>query len=125
MPGLLGRAFLDCQYSRLRDCVSRYTPDDLADLAAMFADEETMTFYPRTKTREESLGWIEWNLGLYESHGFGLWVMESRETGAFIGDCGLTPQTVDGVTNIELGWHTKRECWNRGFATEAATPVGI
>jgi RimJ/RimL family protein N-acetyltransferase len=86
----------------------------------MFADKETMAFYPRTKTRAECLAWIEWNLALYEQHGFGLWVMESLGTGEFLGDCGLTPQTVDEVDEIELGWHTKRECWNQGFATEAA-----
>ncbi len=46
--------------------------------------------------------------------------MESRETSEFLGDCGLTPQTVEGVTDIEIGWHTKREYWNQGLPTEAA-----
>jgi RimJ/RimL family protein N-acetyltransferase len=57
---------------------------------------------------------------LYEKHGFGLWVMEFVDSREFAGDCGLTPQTVEGVTDIEVGWHTKREYWNQGLATEAA-----
>lgn len=101
---------------RLRE----YRHDDLDDLAAMFADEEHMRFYPRPKTRDEALAWIDWNLGLYEKHGFGLWVMESRATAEFLGNCGLTPQTVEGVTDVEVGWHTKRSHWNQGLATEAA-----
>lgn len=102
---------------RLRE----YTHGDLDDLAAMFADEELMRFYSRPKSRDESLAWIDWNLGLYKEHGFGLWVMESRDTSEFVGDCGLTPQAVEGLTDIEVGWHTKREYWNQGLATEAAS----
>ena len=101
---------------RLRE----YRHSDLDDLAAMFADEELMRYYSHPKSRDESLAWIEWNLDLYKEHGFGLWVMESPETSEFIGDCGLTPQTVDGVTDIEVGWHTRRTYWNQGLATEAA-----
>lgn len=97
-----------------------YRQSDLDDLAEVFADRETMSFYPRPKTRAESLEWINWNLRLYQEHGFGLWVMESKYSGEYLGDCGLTPQTVEGVTDIELGWHTKRSHWNKGLATEAA-----
>ncbi len=102
---------------RLRE----YTHGDLAALATIFADEEQMRYYSRPKSRDESLAWIDWNLGLYEERGFGLWAMESIETGEFMGDCGLTPQTVEGVMEIEVGWHTRRDHWNKGLATEAAT----
>jgi RimJ/RimL family protein N-acetyltransferase len=103
-----------------RLCLREYKHEDLDALAMMFADEELMRYYSHPKSRDESLAWIEWNLGLYQEHGFGLWVMELLHTAEFIGDCGLTPQTVQGVTDIEVGWHTKREQWNRGLATEAA-----
>lgn len=101
---------------RLRE----YTHADIEELAAILGNEETMRFYSRPKTRDECVGWIDWNLKLYAEHGFGLWVMESRQSGAFLGDCGLTPQLVEGVADIEIGWHTKKEFWNQGFATEAA-----
>jgi RimJ/RimL family protein N-acetyltransferase len=109
-------AILETERVRLRP----YTHDDLDDLAAMFADEEHMRFYSHPKSRDESQRWIDWNLDLYQEHGFGLWVMESLDSSEFLGDCGLTPQTVDSVTDIEVGWHTVRSHWNQGLATEAA-----
>lgn len=108
---------LETKRLRLRE----YVHEDLDELAAMFSDEELMRFYSDTKSRDESLAWIDWNLALYKENGFGLWVVEFLENSEFVGDCGLTPQTVQGVTDIEVGWHTKRTHWNKGLATEAAT----
>lgn len=96
------------------------TRDDLDDMAELLGDPEGMRYYPRPKTRDEALGWIEWNLRLYAEHGFGLWAVVLEETGAFVGDCGLTPQEVEGQTEIEVGYHVKRRFWRRGYATEAA-----
>lgn len=107
---------LETKRMRLRE----FTQQDLDDLAVMLADEEHMRFYSRPKTRAEAATWIDWNLDLYSRYGFGLWVMESKATEEFLGQCGLTPQTVDGVTDIELGWHTVTQHANRGLATEAA-----
>lgn len=110
---------LETERIRLRE----FTRQDLDDLAAMFADEEHMRFYSRPKTRAEAAAWIDWNLDLYAERGFGLWVMESKATREFLGQCGLTPQTVDGITDIELGWHTVPEYSKEGLATEAALAV--
>ena len=51
------------QTERLR--LREYTVQDLDELASMFADEETMRFYPRPKTRDECRKWIDWNVNLY------------------------------------------------------------
>ncbi len=40
--------------------------------------------------------------------------------GEVIGDCGLTRQIVDGVEEIELGYHVRRDLWGQGLAPEAA-----
>jgi ribosomal-protein-alanine N-acetyltransferase len=37
-----------------------------------------------------------------------------------VGDCGLTRQSVDGVDEIEIGYHVRRDFWGRGYAPEAA-----
>ncbi len=97
-----------------------FVRDDLDETAAMLGDPETMRYYPAPKSREESLGWIEWNLRLYAEHGFGLWVLELKETGEFAGDCGLIPQTIEGSEEIEIGYHVVRRLWRRGLASEAA-----
>lgn len=40
--------------------------------------------------------------------------------GECIGDCGLVPQQVEGVPEIEIGCHLRRDLWGQGLATEAA-----
>ena len=87
----------------------------------MVADEEHMIFYSRTKTRPEASAWIDRNLDLYDEHGFGFWLVESRASSEFLGYCGIRPLLLDGASEIEIGWHTKRTLWNQGIATEAAT----
>jgi RimJ/RimL family protein N-acetyltransferase len=49
-----------------------------------------------------------------------LWAIELNETGEVIGDCGLAVQDVDGIKDVEVGWHVRLDMCNRGIATEAA-----
>jgi RimJ/RimL family protein N-acetyltransferase len=93
--------------------------DDIDDMAGLLGDPEVMTYYPRPKTREEAAKWIGWNRGLYETRGFGLWLLTTAD-GDFVGDCGLTPQVVDGVTELEVGYHVLPTLQGRGYAAEAA-----
>ena len=93
---------------------------DLDDMAELLGDPRVMRHYPRPKDRAEARGWIEWNQRLYHEHGHGLWLLTLRADGAFVGDCGLTPQTVEGQVDVELGYHVRAELWGNGYATEAA-----
>ena len=43
-----------------------------------------------------------------------------KETGEFIGDCGLTLQNIDGEMLPEVGYHIHKKYWRRGFGKEAA-----
>ena len=97
-----------------------FSQDDLDDLAAMVADEDQMTFYPRPKTRDEASAWIIRNLALYKEHGFGFWFIESRPTPRFLGYCGIRPLALESASEIEIGWHTRKPFWKQGIATEAA-----
>lgn len=96
------------------------TTDDLDDMAALLGDPDVMRYYPRPKTREQAQAWIDWNQRLYEEEGFGLWVITHRRTGEFVGDCGLTPQEIEGTIDIEVGYHVRAVLQGRGYATEAA-----
>jgi RimJ/RimL family protein N-acetyltransferase len=96
------------------------TPDDLDDMAALLGDPQVMRYYPHPKRRQDASAWIAWNQRLYRDHGFGLWLLRLRETSEFVGDCGLTPQPVDGATEIEIGYHLRTAWQGRGLATEAA-----
>ena len=96
------------------------TLEDLDDLAAILCDPQTMAYYPRPFTRAEARGWIERQIRLYDERGFGLWALARKESGEFVGQCGLTPQQVDGEEEIEIGWHVTRRLWRQGYASEAA-----
>ena len=93
---------------------------DLDDMAALLGDPEVMRYYPRPRTRAEAQEWIEWNLRLYRDYGFGLWAVQLRDSGEFVGDCGLTLQRVDGAEEIEVGYHVRVPLQGNGYATEAA-----
>jgi len=93
---------------------------DLDEMATLLGDPEVMAYYDHPKSRDQALGWIEWNQGLYRDCGFGLWLIELRGSAEFVGDCGLTPQEVDGLVEIEVGYHVRRTLQRRGYATEAA-----
>jgi RimJ/RimL family protein N-acetyltransferase len=95
------------------------TPEDLDDMASLLGDPEVMTYYPRPTTRPEAAQWIDWNRSLYRTHGYGLWLLTTAD-GEFVGDCSLTPQVVDGVTELEVGYHVVPALQARGYATEAA-----
>ena len=97
-----------------------YQVDDLDDAHSMLGDEQTMQYYPSPFTREMSSWWIEDNMRRYEEDGFGLWVVEARATGEFLGNCGPALRSIEGVSMVELGWHIKRSHLRRGLATEAA-----
>jgi len=94
--------------------------DDLDDLAGLLGDAAVMRYYPRPKTRAETLQWIRVNQARYRADGHGLWAMHLRDGGAFAGDCGLTIQRVDGVDELELGYHVPPGLQGAGLATEAA-----
>ena len=46
-----------------------------------------------------------------------------KETGEFIGDCGITIQDIDGEMFPEIGYHIHKKYWRKGFAKEAARAV--
>lgn len=98
----------------------RITHDDLDDLLQIWGDPETMLLFPRTLNRQEMSEWIERNLKRYEEFGHGIWAVLLKEGQQFVGDCGLVIQDVEGVQELEVGYHFNKTFWGRGLAAEAA-----
>ena len=92
-----------------------FVPEDFEALYAILSDPETMRHYPKPFDEAKVRGWIDWNLENYRTYGFGLWAMELKESGEFLGDCGITMQTI--------GYHVKKTYWRRGLGKEAARAV--
>jgi ribosomal-protein-alanine N-acetyltransferase len=53
----------------------------------------------------------------------GLWATIFKETGRFIGRCGLLPWTIDGQLEVEVAYTLAQEYWGLGLATEAARGI--
>ena len=100
-----------------------YSLEDFDALYEIMSDPETMQHYPAPFDEEKTRKWIEWNLENYAQYGFGLWAVVLKETGEFIGDCGITIQDIDGEMLPEIGYHIHKKHWRKGFAKEAARAV--
>ncbi len=88
-----------------------------------FEDSEAVLFFPTFGLKsnlERSEFWIEKQLARYQENRFGLQALIEKETGEFIGQCGLLEQNVDGEIKIEVGYHVFKKHWGKGFAPEAA-----
>ena len=97
-----------------------FVPEDVDSLAEVISDAETMRYYPAPYDRAGVQDWIDRNRRRYRVDGHGLWAMILKFSGKLIGDCGLTRQEVDGVSETEIGYHLRRDFWGQGLAIEAA-----
>lgn len=97
--------------------------DDFEALYAVLADSEIMQHYPFTFDEARVRGWISKNIERYRVFGFGLWAVVLKETAEVIGDCGLTVQIINGQIRPEIGYHIRKDCQRRGYASEAARAV--
>ena len=106
---------------RLR--IREYTMEDFDGLYAIIADGETMKYYPKPYDAAGTRRWINWCIDSYRENGFGLWALECKDTGVFIGDCGISMQNIDGKSLPEIGYHINKDYWRRGYAKEACAAV--
>lgn len=96
--------------------------DDLAPFAALNADPEVMRWFVSPLSRDESDALVGRMRVAFAEHGYGLWAVEVKATGAFIGFTGLMWQTFPApfTPALEVGWRLARDAWGHGYATEAA-----
>lgn len=100
--------------------VRKLTRDDFQNLSQILQDAEVMYAYEHAFSKEEVTEWLERQLKRYETDGFGLWAVILKETGCFIGQCGLTMQDWNGCQVPEIGYLFQKAYWHQGYASEAA-----
>lgn len=61
----------------------------------------------------------------FAKHDFGMYAVELKETGKFIGFVGLQHVAFEAhfTPAVEIGWRLGNAYWNNGYATEAARKV--
>ena len=95
--------------------------EDLPPFAQLNSDAEVMEYFPETLSREQSDALATEIRHRMNENGWGMWAIEVKATGQFIGFVGLnTNEVTPRGENVEIGWRLNRESWGQGYATEAA-----
>ena len=93
---------------------------DSRAMTVVYCDPEVMRFVPGGALADEEAvrAKLESYARAQAEYGFSSWALVERETGRLIGDVGFGIFRPTG--DIELGYTLARDCWGRGYATEAA-----
>jgi ribosomal-protein-alanine N-acetyltransferase len=104
--------------------IRTFEPHDAKAWVAMVSDPDVRRFLPPgpTPTIETFRSAIERRHAMEGEHGYAMWAVDVKETGAFVGQCGLQPVERTGP-EVELAYHFNEASWNKGYATEAAIAV--
>ena len=96
-----------------------FSEEDLEPFAAINADADTMQFIGTGVVLDRAQTWraMASFLGHWRLRGYGIWAVEVKATGEFIGRTGLF--NPEGWPGLEAGWLLDRRHWGQGFATEA------
>jgi len=99
-----------------------WRPADADPFAALNADPEVTRYLRGPMRRDESDELLARVRGHWQEHGFGLYAVEVKCSGAFAGFVGLAiPSFLPEVLPaVEVGWRLARAHWGNGYATEGA-----
>ena len=99
--------------------------EDLDDLFAFYSDPDVVQYIPDApRNYEETRKELEWFInGHPKFPELGLWTTIYKETGQFVGRCGLLPWNIDGQHEVEIAFAFSRVHWGQGLATEAARAI--
>lgn len=93
---------------------------DFEDYATMCGDPGLATTQPKGMPFDADVSWrhMAFIVGHWQLLGAGMWAVEEKETGAFVGRIGFCEP--HGWPGFELAWTVVRSRWRRGYATEGA-----
>lgn len=107
---------IDTQRLRLR----AFTEADFPAYRALVADPDVMRYLGDGRPLNEIDAWrqLATILGHWMMRGFGLWAVDERDSGRFVGRVGLLEPS--GWPGFEVAYTIAPSCWGRGYAREAA-----
>jgi len=100
-----------------------YRDDDATGLHEVFGSPEVMKWTPSPPSKDvaETAERLARTMAFTarQPAGMGLWALERRETGEFLGQVGLFPVEGKGPL-VEVAYELAPRVWGHGYATEAA-----
>lgn len=96
--------------------------EDIEPFARINSDDRVMEYFLKSLDYEETLAFYHRITDEFASCGFGLYAVEDKSDGNFIGYVGFhhIAFDVDFAPGVEIGWRLRVESWGKGLATEAA-----
>lgn len=95
---------------------------DREPFARLNADARVMEYFLKRLSSEESDAYLRRITEEIDLRGYGLYAVECKEDGRFIGYVGFHDFVMDTdfSPSTEIGWRIAYEYWGRGYAPEAA-----
>ena len=102
-----------------RILLRQLTLEDLDNLYALYINENVKKYvYTESMDYEETKEELDWIIDVYTSQsGYGLWATIHKETGDFIGRCGLLQWTIEERPEVELTYMLTEKYWGQGLGT--------
>ena len=97
--------------------------EDSEAWSVFFEDKDCVKFLPDYNIPDSiarARHWIERQMNRYENKLFGLQMLSDKRSEEFIGMSGLIAQDINGIKEIEIGYHLFKKNWGKGYASEAS-----
>jgi RimJ/RimL family protein N-acetyltransferase len=95
------------------------TQGDFEPWAEIMADPDVARYLGgEPMTRADAWRSLAVALGHWQLRGYGVWAVERKSDGKFIGRVGMI--NPEGWPALEVGWTLGKPYWGQGYATEAA-----
>ena len=106
-----------------RTIIRPYTTSDIERILPILSDPETMKFWPQPFAPEKVERWVNANIKRAESGQFGRMIVEGKERGEVLGDCGIMQVEINGRPENDLGYIIHSPFQGMGFGTECAQAI--
>jgi ribosomal-protein-alanine N-acetyltransferase len=93
-------------------------PEDVEPEVALWTDPDVMRFMGGPRNGERVRAILEEELATPPLGPLGQWPVVRKDSGGFVGDCGLIAKEIEGRDEVELVYVLASSAWGSGYATE-------